>query len=379
MKGYKLFIYCLFFIAISLELKGQNSGQTNFSESVTLAEAYINLSLTETYFDKLSIDRIYKILPYEESELGTLKNKKFNRQNSNLYNFSYSLLNFNKTKLLFRNKKEITRDELVAWKNTLGLANRYYQKSLTKPLFTSPDTSLHELINFNEDSKNQLAQSITDLSIQFTPYFNNDIYPEFKELFKDVKDSNNYNFLKLWGLAANYNLSLEFSILNSLDFKIFPYLKPSSGDIIYELDLKHDLISRYSQLKYIASNQNSKTFNNGQIRILFDSYNRFIQDLKKEKDEFILKELNSEECETLLKELQIKYPNYSAYMLKKTEELVGADSDGDGVADHDDIQYFFPNPAPLPSDSLTVADFKPSFTTLGQVDMHLSGLLNDCL
>ncbi|WP_111709843.1 hypothetical protein [Lutibacter citreus] len=377
MKGYKFLIYCLLFFLISIELNAQNSEKSKTYESITLAQAYINLSLTETYFDSLSIGRISKILPYEERELRIIKDRKFIRKNLNLYKFTHALLYFNKAKLLYIKRNDTTREELKEWVRTLKNAHKNYNGSIKKQtIFTRIDSSWYELINFNNNSKVHLSKEITNLSIQFTPYLNNDIYPDFKKLFNDAKYSNRYNFLKLWGLAANYNLSLEFSILNSLNFKLFSYLKPFSGNIIYELDLKHDLISRYIQLKYIASNHHSKSLSGYQINNLYDLYNRFIKDLKKEKDEFILKELNPKVCESLYKELNNKYPNV---ILKS---ILTEIKDGSSLSNEivmpiiSQNQYFFPNPAPLPSTSLTIMDFQPSITTLGQVDDYMSEILD---
>ncbi|GGW36977.1 hypothetical protein GCM10007383_22280 [Arenibacter certesii] len=366
-----LFVF-LILIYFSFALPAQDSPLIQKNESFALAQVYMNLSLTEKYFDSLSTSRISKIIPYEENVLESFENKKFIRQNANLYNFSYSLLNFNKAKLLFRDRREVNRDKLVEWKNELGLANRYYKRALEKPMFTRLDTSFYDLINFNQDSEKSLYWGIENFRAKFTPYFNNDIYPEYQKLFFSAKRANNFNFLALWSSAAIYDLSLEFSILNAMGEKITNYLKPS-GDIIYTLDRKLDLISRYIQLKYIASDQFNKTLTEFQIRELYDSYDSFNKDLKGEKDRFIIQELNTAVSKTLYNELQKKYPHEKVQI---AYSINNPSPSGVEAMEYIKIdQYFFPDPAPLASANITVENYQPSSTVLGDVDTHISGIL----
>lgn len=377
MKVALLLCVFLFTFSFGLKLNAQTSLRIDKNDTITLAQAYINLSLTQLYLDELSSERIQKILSYEENELKSLSDRKFIRRNFGLRNFAYALLFFNRTKLLYRGRTDVDREGMVEWKNTLDKANEHYENAIRKPgIFRRMDTSWHGLINYNEVSKSELAKAIAELRLQFTPLFNNDIYPEFQKLFYDAKRSNTYNFLGLWSNAATYNLSLEFSILNDLNFKLSSIVRPSSRDIIYQLDMRHDLISRYIQLKYIASERNTRTLNNHDLELLYGNYDNFVDDVKKERDVFIQKELNSEVREALYRELKKKYPYQRLHLLYSIDSLhTGRDTDADGIYDKSITHYFFPNPAPMASADHAVTNYKSGMTTLGDVNGHMGGIL----
>ena len=83
----------IFLLSITT-IKSQPQAATTGSDSLTLAQAFINLSLTGTYFDSISLNRIDKILPFEQNELSTLQNKTFKEKNNIVYNLAYSMLYF---------------------------------------------------------------------------------------------------------------------------------------------------------------------------------------------------------------------------------------------------------------------------------------------
>lgn len=377
MKVALLLCVFLFTFSFGQKLNAQPSLRIDKNDTITLAQAYINLSLTQLYLDELRGERIQKILSYEESELKTIMDKKFIRRNAGLFNFAHALLFLNRTKLLYRERTDVDREGMVEWKNTLDKANEHYENAIRKPgIFRRMDTSWHGLINYNQASKNELSKDIAKMKLLFTPLFNDDIYPEFKRLLYEAKNSNNYNFFELWSYASTYNLSLEFSILNDLNFKLSSIVRPSSRDIIYQLDMRHDLISRYIQLKHIASRRNTKTLNNHDLELLYGYYDRFVDDAKKERDVFIQKELNSEVREALYRELKKKYPYQRLRLLYKIDSLrTGQDKDADGIYDKSITHYFFPNPAPMASADHAVTNYKSGMTTLGDVNGHMGGIL----
>jgi len=99
-------------------------------DSFILAQSYINLSIITSNFSELSSENISKILSAEKNALLDIKDTKFMYENSTLYNFTYSLFHFSEAKLLYKDKSEINRYELVQWKNSLERAMRSYNFSI---------------------------------------------------------------------------------------------------------------------------------------------------------------------------------------------------------------------------------------------------------
>ncbi|MDO7173840.1 hypothetical protein [Mariniflexile sp. AS56] len=371
MKTYKLLMAYCFFLIGSSQLNAQESPQVFPNDSMTLAQAFINLSLTKDYFDKLSDERLSKILPFETSELETIIDSLFTRKNATLYNFTYSLLYFNEVKLLFRNSPNtIQRSILIEWHDTLKKAIEHY-KSTNYDIWE--ENVFYDLIKFDGNTYSQLGRNIQDLKNEFTPRFNNDVYPDFKKIFYASKRSKKYDFRRLLHYASLYDLSLNLSIIGNRTHSV---LKPySSIDQTYELDMKLDLIARYIQLKYMASDQYTKDLTPFDVEQLYDSYDSFYNDIidsnaKVREDAFIKEELNPKVCKVLYNELQTKFPfrkigRGPSGVLSRIES---------GAVPIEIKQYFFPNPAPLPSTNETFNKFKPELTTLGKLDTYISNL-----
>lgn len=351
-------------------------------DSFILAQSYINLSIITSNISELSSENISKILSAEKNALLDIKDTKFMYENSTLYNFTYSLFHFNEAKLLYKDKSEINRYELVQWKNSLERAMRSYNFSINRniPSENLEQDGFYELIKFTGDSRVQLSRRIYNLKREFTPFFNADTYPEFKRIFNVAKSTGRYEFESLFRYASIYNLSLKMTILNSRSNTAEEFSTPSI-ELNYSIDPKLDLISRYLQLKYLASVKVTKLPEGLSVDKLYDDYVSLERDAYGYNDAFFEKELNSKALGILFEELQDKYP----YQIK--------DYDGDGVSDvneselnlpilviDDQILYtgdyfYFPNPAPKASADLKVSNYKPKLPILGDVDRHMSGIL----
>ncbi|MBK6390304.1 MAG: hypothetical protein IPF70_06940 [Saprospiraceae bacterium] len=96
------------FASTFIEAKSENLASITKDDSLTLAQAYINLSLTEVYFDKLSLERIAKILPFEERAMATIQDSTFIHNNLQLYDSAYALLYFNQPGFYLILRKIIT-------------------------------------------------------------------------------------------------------------------------------------------------------------------------------------------------------------------------------------------------------------------------------
>ena len=92
MKKLKLIlITVLFYGAIGIAQTDNN---------LTLSQSFINLSLTNENFDKISDARMAKVIPFIEKELATIEDQEFIVSNNKLYNVTYAYLYFLKDFLI---------------------------------------------------------------------------------------------------------------------------------------------------------------------------------------------------------------------------------------------------------------------------------------
>ncbi len=164
--------------------------------------------------------------------------------------------------MLFSNKKDTSRKALLQWKSTLEIAINYFNKSeiqFIEPYITFD--SYYEFIGFTSMRCSELESDIKELKALFTPYFNNDIYADFKRIFLVEKNIKLFDFDSLLHYTSLYNLPLRAGILNLLPGRYYQtYIKRPRAwkiDVSYDLDLALDLISRYLQLNYVSENFNS--------------------------------------------------------------------------------------------------------------------------
>lgn len=382
MKFFKVLLCCLLFSTVSVKTIAQDSLQVFSNDTITLAQAYINLSLTKTYFDSINNSRISKILPFVESELTSIKNKEFISQNATLYNFTNALFYFSKAKFLFKNDTviKIDRAKLGVWKSTLEKAVQHFNQAKIAYNYgiETNTNSFFEMINFNFISCNSLQIYIEDLKREFTPFFNDDIYSDFKRIFNDSKTKGKYDFNSLVSFAQLYNISLKMHILNNEPIEL---LKEDFFDVLvidenYSLNTKLDLISRFLQLKYLANEDDANLNKNLNLYNLYESHDNFMIALMNnnffKEDPFFAKEINTKTCKKLYDKLQKKFP-YTFIKIARPP-----DSAMDGVIDYsEDIKYFFPSTPPRPSSLLSLPNYKPALKTLGQVNNYFSTILNN--
>jgi hypothetical protein len=344
----------------------------NFSyASYATAQAFINLSLTQAQFETQSPSQIASVLASNELELSAVKDSSFIAQNPELYHFTYSLLYENTARLLYRTRKNIDRTRLIEWKEALERGIDHYNLSQDEIEKPEADLRFHELIKFDGNDTQKQQSNILELKIDFTPYFNEDIYPDFQRIFYKAKNSDEYDFEGLKAFAGIYNVSLDMSVLENTQSEI-AYGSYSDISQMYDMFPKLDLTSKFIQFKFLASPQFTIPKTGFDIKQLYSSYNSFLNQLENENDAFILLELNEEAIQTLFDQLQKKFP----YKFKKVKsEPVGA------VKELNEYQvwppvppkanYFFPEFAPLASARFVKRNFKPELKTLGEVDDFL--------
>lgn len=355
-------------------------------DSLTLAQCYINLSLTANYFDSLSDNRISKVIPFLDSELTTITNRRFIVNNKTLYNVTYAYLYFNKTKFLFRSRPAVNRLFLLKCKKTLDTSISYYdQARLNVEDITVNETfdPFYVLVGFTKSSCYSLSNSIEALKQQLNYYFNKDIYDDFKRIFFAAKYEQKYYFDSLKYFADLYDMPIQFPILRNEDAsrRYVPinqlFVSPN-----FNLALALDLISQYLQLSYIASGGKASIHD---LYVLYNSYFSFIESLNPKdnsrfgsyynayisKDNFFRNELSESTCDTLYSQLQKKFPyDYKEHKISKVMR-------GPHTPENPVQKYYFPIPAPFPSNFISINHFRPELKTLKAVDDYIKKCFND--
>jgi hypothetical protein len=343
---------------------------THTSDSLKLAEAFVNLTITNELFDTINPERISKILAFEKMELESMQPENTSIDISSLYNFSYSLWYSAKAAHLSRCNKSPDRNDLLSWKEKFDKASNFYNLALR--MKEAMYSSFFEFIEFSDKSFSSQEHRVYQLKYSFTPYFNQDIYPDFKRIFFTAKNSGQYHLDSLNHFCKIYNMPFYLKILNEYRTEI---LSPDNY-IPTEFKLAHalELISRYLQLDYIAKGNVDKV----DTLFIYSQYDSFVFDLQPEsnefnwnddlikKDDFFLTHLNKEACEKLYTELKDRYPwlPESPESFQNVKTLV--QSQGRTIE-----KYYFPTPAPFPTDKIAIKNFKPELKTLKQVDDHI--------
>lgn len=363
MKIFKVFLFLPVFAFSWSTVSAQEIAAVVKNDSIILAQAFLNLTLTKEYFEELSEERISKILGFETGELASIQDSSFQKDNSTLYHFSYALLYYNQSKFLFRTKSNANREELIQWKNALEKAMEHFKASKMKASWDQPN-EFFELIMFDEESFDKLPDDLLDLKSLFTPYFNENIYPDFQRIYYQAKNKGEYDFEGLKASAGIYNLGIDFSLL---DNKEYPYPSFSGLSNDYFLFNKLNLVSNYLQFDYLASDQ-FKIPSGFDVDQLYFLYNEFLNALKDEEDRFIVRELNAKTIKSLFKKLQKRFPyNFERF---PSDFPVGMTMPPNKEATGQQF-YFFPELAPLASVRLIKSNFKPELKTLGSANEFL--------
>ncbi|MFC5624132.1 hypothetical protein [Algoriphagus winogradskyi] len=370
MKFFRFLLPCLLILLGIYTASAQDISTANKNDTITLAQAYMNLYLVEIYFDTIPEERLKKIIAYENDQIKAITNSTFIRANSSLYNFTNALFYQNQTKLLHRSSDEVSRGLLRRLKSLLDRGINYYNSAKIEDFqtFDKKENSLFELIKFDQESNLLLKSEIRSLKNELNTLFNEDLYPDFQRIFLAAKNKNQFHIDSLEFYAGIYSMPLSREIItNKPDFQPFSFGDPNFINPDYTPASRLDLLSRYVQLKYVVSKR-TRVGRNFNKRLLYDQFYDFKSSVTSERDKFIKEELNPKVLEALYRELCNKFP------LDKDnlgEELSNGGSAMVQMPSNSLQYYFFPNPAPLASANFIKADFKPSLSTLGQVDSFL--------
>ena len=359
-------------------------------DTLTLSQAFVNLALTQQYFNSLQNERVSKIIPYEENELKSIVDSGFIKGNLSVFNLSQSLLELNKVKLMFRTKTDSSRNTLLQWKAVLAASiqnfnnarlNDYFNEATYPSPIGDDKRSFNEFIGLYDTLAENIKIDIRNTRANAVPWFNQNIYPDFQRNFYQVKQTEQFNFDSLSYYTSLFNLPLSRHILDMKDEERKRNLESVGGvfrvNNIFNLDKKLDLISKYLQLYYLAGKQSNIRITPEERDILYKNYIRFNGDLAYYfesglADSFFIKEINSSTSKSLFDRLKKKYslkdiPSNPKHMAMPS--MIGNEGGGG--------KYFFPIPAPRPSALLYIENFKPALNTYKQVDNYLANIFNN--
>lgn len=375
MKFFRLVFLIILLVAALDSTRAQDNSISSKNDTITLAQAYMNLYLVEIYFDSIPDERLKKIIAYENDQLKSINDSAFIRSNSTLYNFTNALFHQNQTKFLLSTKDEVSRGLLRRLKSILDRGIKYYNDAKIEDFktFDKKENSLYELIKFDLQSNLLLKSEIRSLKNELNTLFNEDIYPDFQRIFLAAKNKNQYHIDSLEFYAGIYDMPLSMEITNNKpDFQPFSFGDPNFISSEYLADSRLDILSRYVQLKYLASRR-TRAPRNFNKQLLHEQFKDFKSSVRSEKDRFIKEELNQKVLESLSREISSKFPidkQFGEQNSAGTSAMVQMPSKSSQY-------YFFPNPAPKASAYFIKLAFKPTLSTLGQVDSFLSKSLVD--
>ena len=115
-----IFVIIIFLFFAASKVRG--------NDSLIIAQSFINLTLTETYFTQLPTTRISNITAFIHNDLNKISDKKFISDNRILYLTCYSLLYLEKVKLKITQNPKANRKTLLLWKKILDSSVNYFNK-----------------------------------------------------------------------------------------------------------------------------------------------------------------------------------------------------------------------------------------------------------
>lgn len=378
-------------LIVAIGLFARESVHAN--DSLTLAEAYINLSLTHQYFDTLSTRRIGKITSFIRGELSSINDTTFLRKNGYLYNFCLALLYLERSKLAARTRGKQSRSDLIKLKQLLDSAVLHFNKIANDDIETSSYT---DLINYTNEDKMRLHSSLVCTRQYCAQLFNQNIYPDFQRQFNHFKQSGKICVDSLQYYSGLFSIELREPLHYCLHFDPEGRRVPcvvadeETGNLLindqfYSCASALWIINEYLQISQLVrgdSPLDSIAVNN-RVRVLQYELNLPDTDhfaltsdtcIRRSdmipKDEFFRRQLDSAAIATLYLEIKIKH--------MKLPKPVLDDADGDGITDEFDKEprYYFPDPAPFPSKMASVAHFCPHLKRLLDVNGYMVRLLN---
>ncbi len=353
------------------------------NDSLTLAQSYINLSLTTTYFDSLPSERVAKILPFVHSQIGSIQNRRFLRENQTLANLTYAHYHFLKAKYDFENRDGIKRSTLLTWKVDMDRALNHLKGLRSSGIPSWKDNSYFEIIGVTSENYDTLNQKAEQLKADLNKEFNKDIYPDIKSIFYQAKNEDKYFFDSLIYYTQMYDMSLNLSVLRNSDYPIERLSRSGLSrrdSYNYRLASSIDLISRFLQLSYIAD-QSERVKSRNQLHLDLENLSREVEQIARgvdwglsstypnyvPVDDFIRRELTPSAMTRLKRKIFSKFPHKPIDETPPDHSIIFSRKPDD-ISEE---KAYFPEKAPHPSAKMSIQNFIPDSVKMKQVDNYI--------
>ncbi|MBB6325086.1 hypothetical protein FHS59_000701 [Algoriphagus iocasae] len=406
MKFFKLFIFSISVMLLCGKLKAQEDLISSKNDSILLAQAYMNLYLTASYFDSLEWPRIEKILNYEKSEIDKIKTPAFLRGNQTLYQFTQSLLQFNQTYFFYSDRRTqaiLSRPNpqrkafVIRLKNSLDIAIKQYNNSGTNDslFYSQPPNSFFNLIGFTIDADLQHKTNLIRLKNEINDKIDEELYQDFRRFLTKAKFSKIYELDSMQFLSRSYGIPIK-SIVQTNQIQPSIHVSSDLNNINpeYYTGLRAEVIYRYVELMTLLKVKSSRESDHD---LLNSKYKYWINRLNSVDDDFIKEELNP----TVVAEIKKQVDNTTKKTntmkssgggitgsgrrptsIKKPEYEEAVKFDPPLTQEEPIVMYsqeiqkkFFPSPPPKASAKYFVSNYKSELSNLGQVDTFLKGKL----
>ncbi|WP_289029860.1 hypothetical protein [uncultured Algoriphagus sp.] len=353
------------------------------NDSLSIAQSYINLSLTIEYFDSLSQERISKILPFVESDLSRIKDQSLDTKNGFIFHLSQAQLNFLKIKTSFSSSLKaysITRPDLLAWKTQLDETIQLVDTWEKSQIISSDNSNQYfEIIGVTDENFEKFTQALFDFRDELNTQINLNIYPDIRRIYFQAKNQDKYFFDSLDYYVSLFDMDIDFSILGS----------PSIYQLSKGYTISHAiaLISNFLQLKYISKKNKyvgstyelHKAMNDLEIELnladssrFLDYSNNYRNDIP--KDDFFRSEFTQETINYLREELLKKF---TVDPDDRPELLLGHSMEERNLETMIPTKFYFPKIAPFPSAKIAIPNFLEDSVRLEQVDNFIKKSFED--
>lgn len=357
--------------------------QEEKSDTLVLAQSYMNLWLTHQFYDSIPQDRTRKILTYENQQLAKLKSS----QDQLLYTFSRALLKANVYRLLDSIGSNVSLDELLERKKLIGSGLLPFNEAYSSRFYPAEKESYYEMINFRADHVYWLIPEYIGFKNELNEAFDEYLYSTYKSIYQKALAGSEYDLQEIQNLADQFSMDYENHILlNTRDFQVSTVLQGMTGQAIsrmYTISLEASLLARFLQFKFLLETyvKPPTTFD---AEILFESFDVFREDVAHCQDEFIKEEFTSEVLNKIHKELKRKFSKNANDSGKIGAGAISPPTPpppppppppAAGWETAAPQWYYFPVPAPKASADFTKADYLPQSTTLALTNKVMSEVL----